>query len=61
MAKSLEEIELRSITKKELASQFNVHYNTILNWCKALGIDTKKGLLKPIHLLEIYKEYGVPG
>ena len=41
--------------------QFNVHYNTILNRCIELGIGTKKGLLKPIHLLEIYKVYGVPG
>ncbi len=52
---------LTPITKKELAAQFNVHYNTIRTWCYKAGIVTNGGLITPKQLKRFYEEYGVPG
>ncbi len=61
MSKRENELILKCLTKKELADQYGVTENTILNWCKRLGITTDGGLMTPKQLVLLYLEKGIPG
>ena len=52
---------ITTMSKKELAALYNVHRDTIQRWCQRIGIETKKGLLTPKNVRQLYDEYGVPG
>ncbi|BDD08561.1 hypothetical protein FUAX_09930 [Fulvitalea axinellae] len=47
-------------SKKILAVEFGVHPDTIANWCKMIGMETKKGLLSVKEVKKFYSHFGDP-
>jgi len=53
-------MKVRPKTKQEVALEFEVHPQTIGNWCRAVGITGRKKL-SINEVLTLYKHYGWPG
>jgi len=48
-------------SKTELAFEYNVSRNTILEWCKRIKIITDRNRLTPKQVRKFYEHYGPPG
>jgi hypothetical protein len=53
-------VPVRPKSKQELATEYDVHRNTIKDWCEKLGIMTR-GRLTVLEILKFYQHYGLPG
>lgn len=48
-------------SKTELAFEYRMSRNTILDWCKRIGIVTDRNRLTPKQVRQFYLHYGPPG
>lgn len=47
-------------TREEVAREYSISRRSLYRYFEEIGIDKKRGLLLPVHLMRIYKEMGFP-
>ena len=47
-------------TREEVAREYNISRRSLYRYFEEIGIDKKRGLLLPVHLMRIYRKWDFP-
>jgi hypothetical protein len=57
----IEQIKLEAKTRQQLGQEYGIHYNTVPEWFKRIGIMLpSRKRIDPKHLRLFYEHYGAP-
>ena len=60
MAFNENQVKISFKTKQQLAYEYELSYNSILRYCRMIGIETDKRPLTPKQVRRFYEHFGEP-